>query len=297
MTAPLDQPGQDSATLADRGSAVNASPGIAVAKFAQESGALLESLVQAGAHRYQPARFHYLCALVRRASSQQAPIADILAQRAAAALTAYQQAFSRARRETAVLVGELAMQFPQSAERLRQLLDSGDFRAVGRLATRLRRSATPGLLAGLTAQIADRQAVIAAEGSAGSLEAILRKQELQALNAAAAPGLTEHGRAHTRANPTRELNAVRHFRESLVKINADRLVRQAIEEVPEDSGPLNPQKLVVYTMVTMGQLSPAYLRRLVCYLDTLLWLDQADPGGRQASAKKPGTATPEMESR
>ncbi len=268
-------PDQDPAGISTPEAAADCTPG--------ELGALLRSLVQTGAHRYQPARFHFISTLARRAGEQPGPVADILAQKAAAALADYQKALSQARGETAALVGELVAQFPESAEHLRQLLDSGDFKAVGRLATRLRCSTTRELLTSLTGQISGRQPATAQNCRDSSFDDMLRMQELEMLDSAAATSSQQ-----AKANPPRELNAVRHLRESLVKVNADRLLRQAIEDVPDDCGPLNPQKLVIHTLVTMGELSPAYLRRLVSYLDTLLWLGQADESGERAPAKKPG---------
>ena len=287
MTVPLDQADRESPQLPDHDPAGSASPAVAVDKIPGELGALLTSLVQANAHRYQPVRFHYISTLARRAGEQQAPVAGILEKKAAAALEAYQEALSHARQETAVLVSEAAGQFPEYAEHLQQLFDSCDFRAVGRLAARLRGSATRELLTSLTGQISNGSSAAEENHQDSSFDDILRLQEIETLNSAAAK--TSPGPARAEAQPPRELNAVRQFRESLVKVNADRLIRQAIDAVPDDSGPLNPQMLVIRTLATMGELSPRYLRRLVSYLDTLLWLEQADESGEPASARKPGT--------
>jgi hypothetical protein len=266
-------PDQDPAGISSPEAAADDTPG--------ELGALLRSLVQTGAHRYQPARFHFISTLARRAGEQPGPVADILAQKAATALEDYQKALLQARGETAVLVSKLVAQFPDSAEHLQQLLDSCDFRAVGRLATRVPCSTTRDLLTSLTGQINGRQPATAENCRDCCFDDMLRVQEIEILNSAAATG-SQQGKA----SPPRELNAVRQLRESLVKVNADRLLRQAIEDVPDDCGPLNPQKLVIHTLVTMGDLSPSYLRRLVSYLDTLLWLEKADESGERASAKK-----------
>jgi hypothetical protein len=71
-----------------------------------------------------------------------------------------------------------------------------------------------------------------------------------------------------------ELSSIHYFRESLVRRNADKLVTQAIREIPEGAGPLNSQKLIVQSLASMRDLSPHYLNRFVAYIDTLLWLEQ-----------------------
>lgn len=74
----------------------------------------------------------------------------------------------------------------------------------------------------------------------------------------------------------KELRAARRFYSAMVKLNADKVVTQAIAEVPEECGPLNPQRLATRSLDTMRQLSPHYLSRFVSYIDTLFWLEQAD---------------------
>ncbi len=101
-----------------------------------------------------------------------------------------------------------------------------------------------------------------------SFDDILRQQE-QALT---------RGEGDMSAIGQGQLNAIHHFRESLVKRNADKRVTQLIEEIPEDAGPLNPQKLIVQSLASMRDLSPHYLNRFVAYIDTLLWLEEA--GGK-----------------
>jgi hypothetical protein len=85
-----------------------------------------------------------------------------------------------------------------------------------------------------------------------------------------------------------ELKSVGRFRESLLKRNADKLVTQAIENAPENPGPLNPQILVIHSLATMRDLSPHYMHRFVSYIDTLLWLEQANKQTESAAANKTG---------
>ncbi|MDS1311467.1 DUF2894 domain-containing protein [Marinobacter xiaoshiensis] len=51
-------------------------------------------------------------------------------------------------------------------------------------------------------------------------------------------------------------------------------VRCAIEQAPEDAGPMNAHRLVSLAMAEMQKLSPEYLNRLVKYTDTLMALER-----------------------
>jgi hypothetical protein len=72
-----------------------------------------------------------------------------------------------------------------------------------------------------------------------------------------------------------ELAAARGLRERGTRHQANKVLSQALRDIPSDSGPLNPQRLAVDSMVVMGDLSPRYLNRFVAYIDTLLWLEVA----------------------
>ncbi len=100
-----------------------------------------------------------------------------------------------------------------------------------------------------------------------SLETELQRQEAELLGAPgvdpATPGIPP------------ELKSARHFRAGLVRLHSDRLVEESLQNARPDSGPLNPEKLVVHSLALMRDLSPAYLDRYVSYVDTLFTLGQA----------------------
>ena len=72
-----------------------------------------------------------------------------------------------------------------------------------------------------------------------------------------------------------ELRSIKHFRESWVKLNSERLLAQAIADTPKDAGPLNSHRLAIKSLTAMRDLSPEYLNRFLSYLETLLWLEKA----------------------
>jgi len=86
------------------------------------------------------------------------------------------------------------------------------------------------------------------------------------------------------APPGRELRSAQSFRDTWSRICAEDEVAQAVEQGPENAGPLNSHRLVLHTLALMRDLSPDYLRRFLSHADTLLWLEQAQS---QTRAKPP----------
>lgn len=84
----------------------------------------------------------------------------------------------------------------------------------------------------------------------------------------------------------RELGTLRQFRGAWARLSAEQRLRQALAQVPAQAGPLNSNHLVHRALVTMQEISPAYLQRFVNYVDTLLWLDQQQEAAVTHSAKQ-----------
>ncbi|HEX6363614.1 MAG TPA: DUF2894 domain-containing protein [Albitalea sp.] len=76
-----------------------------------------------------------------------------------------------------------------------------------------------------------------------------------------------------------ELKALRDFRSTWTRLDAERRLTQSLTKVPENAGPLNSYHLVHRTLALMRDASPAYLERFMAYVDALLWLDHATGGG------------------
>lgn len=95
------------------------------------------------------------------------------------------------------------------------------------------------------------------------------------------------GRDKPPARATTELRSTQQLRATIQQQRADKLVRTALQESTTESGPLNAQKLVLSSLAIMQELSPAYLRRFVSYVDTLFWLEKAGPGSTGNSQPKP----------
>lgn len=79
----------------------------------------------------------------------------------------------------------------------------------------------------------------------------------------------------TSARP--ELKAVAAFRSTWAQLAAGRQLSRAVEQAPENAGPLNSHMLVLRALERMQATSPAYLKHFLAYVDTLLRLEQAQP--------------------
>lgn len=220
----------------------------------------LDTLRNAGADRFDPVRFHYLNVLAGRVSEQQGAAKAILTKRLTDELASYRQRFTTAQRVAQALAKRLTAQHPDSADELQQRVASGDFRGVQGLAATLDAGGTSTPLAGLIRYIEHHAPEHAGNGGAAS------------------------------SVPRSELKSLRYFRNTWSKLSVDKQVAQAMEQAPENAGPLNSQHLVLRSLALMRDTSPDYLNRFMSYVDTLLCLDQAIKDSRPA-AKKPVKAT------
>jgi hypothetical protein len=202
----------------------------------------LEALLANGAQRYDPVRFRFIEALSQRAAQQTANVGDILQQKVLAAAQQYQADFDKAHKDAATVLRQGCVEFPDDAAQMQALFDACDYRQLARTAARLRRRGQRAELAPLCDQLTQ------ASG--------------------------DNPNPYDIDNPA-ELKAIGEFRETLAKRNSQKRLNHAIQESPQNSGPLNPQRLVIRSLASMRDLSPQYLNRFISYMDTLLWLEQA----------------------
>jgi len=105
-----------------------------------------------------------------------------------------------------------------------------------------------------------------------TFEAQLRRQEIEALQQA---DDVEAVASLDALLPVGELKALQAMRESWARRSTEKAVAKALQEAPEDAGPLNAHRLVVRSLMAMQDIAPQYLGRFVTYVETLLWLEQA----------------------
>jgi len=197
---------------------------------------------------FDPVRWRFIEALARRSQQHQGEAKRLLDGKLAAALAIYRERFEQQQGEARETIARVAEQFPEAGDELQRLFAAGDFKAIDRLVARLKKRQTS--LADLTRHLAQHSA------PAGDDRPV---QE---------PGARG------------ELKAMRYFRKTWSTLAVARQLTQAIEQAPENAGPLNSHRLVLSSLALMRDISPDYLGRFMSYADTLLWLDQASAKDR-----------------
>lgn len=99
--------------------------------------------------------------------------------------------------------------------------------------------------------------------------------------------------ANTSAGPTRqtpELKSVAYFRNTWSKLSTEQHLTQTLAQAPENAGPMNSQHLVLRSLQVMRDIAPDYLQGFMSYIDTLIWLDCADPTKPAAGRSSSGEA-------
>ena len=249
----------------------------------------LTALLQARADRFDPIRIGCMKALADKALSQRPAVTRLLEHKARQLLSDCLDAYLPARQQAMSLVARVVAETPQAAAEVSRLFESGDFKAVHRLATQTahQESARPGPLAVLT------QSMLRHNGSnefaaPRSLEEELRRQEFELLGATVGlmPGNAGENEGAWRPSAVDELTAMDQFQQSLRQHHSQQRVTRAIEDGPEDPGPLNAQALIIRSLANMRALSPNYANRFVSYMDSLLWLEQAGEAAAPAKRKR-----------
>jgi hypothetical protein len=86
-----------------------------------------------------------------------------------------------------------------------------------------------------------------------------------------------------------DIPALADFRQLWSTLRADSQLRQSVAHATTDAGPLNSTALANRAIALMRELSPAYLRAFLAYVDDLAWLEQMDnasSGAGSAGSKK-----------
>lgn len=103
--------------------------------------------------------------------------------------------------------------------------------------------------------------------------------------------LERKNRPKTKKSPAGpELKSVAIFRNEWSKLSTEQQLTQTLAQAPENAGPMNSQHLVLRSLERMRDTAPDYLQGFMSYIDTLIWLDHADPtrpqAGRGASSER-----------
>ncbi len=224
--------------------------------------ALLERI---GAQRLDPLGFAYLSGLITRCQLAEGPLAEWYGERARQALAQFADALATAREDLITQAQALHQQAPALVPAINTALEHWDRRALARLQRGQAAARAPGPLAELVMQIEALHRDSPLDQDSGALEAQLRQQEQQLM---AEYGLAVEGG---------ELRSARSYRQRMQRSGAEQLLAHSVAEAPEESGPLNPQKLATRALANMQQLSAPASARFVAWLNTLLYLEKLSP--------------------
>lgn len=111
----------------------------------------------------------------------------------------------------------------------------------------------------------------------------------------ATPSPNTQRKVSPRAPRAPELKSVAYFRNTWSKLSAEQQLTQTLAQAPENAGPMNSQHLVLRSLQVMRDIAPDYLQGFMSYVDTLIWLEHADPMRTPAGSDKK-TATPRRKS-
>lgn len=225
---------------------------------------IVASLRMVGADKFDPARFHYIEVLAKRAISHQGRVKLLLDSKLSLALDAFKERFDQAQIDAKETIARGAQQYPHAANDMQRLFVAGDFKALQRLILTLK-----------------------SREQCASLSALVLQLE-QHSHESPETNFPVTGRLRP------ELKTIRNFRNTWAKLSVDKQVSKALEQAPTNAGPINSHMLVLRSLELMRDISPDYLNRFMSYVDTLLCFDQCDkekavaPKKRQAAkaAKK-----------
>jgi hypothetical protein len=227
------------------------------------------------AHRYDPVRFSYVQSMARRMAGKSGSVYTVIEGKALTALAEYRTNLESDRLEAEKMVNHLCSVFPGAEIEIRELFENNEFKKVLQLGRKLhlrqRRTAVSGLKDQITRLAPDFQE----KNHPLSLDDLLWQQERDLIasadNSPAGEDLSQYA-------VKTELRSLKRLKETMMKLNSDRLVMRAFHDLPENSGPHNSQRLATTSLSVLRQISPNYLNRFVSQINTLIWLKLAGEG-------------------
>ncbi len=234
--------------------------------------ARLAKLIESRADRFDPARFSYIAALVRRSAQKPQTVKQCLEQKALAAIEGYQRRFASAQKQAVDRTADSAQAHPGKTEPCHDFPEDNGNQRPAVLTGKMPASRA---LAELRDRICMSKRLVDPLRTDASLDDLLRKKE-EDLIAAAAGSPYEKNSAPPLSNG--EFFALRYFEQTRNTHHAKAVVALAVKNRPDNPGHLNRQMLATRCLCAMQKLSPTYLHRWVGQMETLLWLEDAEVG-------------------
>lgn len=217
--------------------------------------ALLASMRDQGAERSDPAGWHYLHTLARRAAAHGGNVRRLLDDKLDRAAAAFAERFAKARSAAAELLAATTAKHPLAAAELQRLFAGSDFQGLRYMAATLEAREQCAALTELVSQLEPEHP----------------------------PAAHAKSRATPADSPALELKTVRESRATWARMSVDKQLSLAMKQAPKNAGPINSHMLVLRSLAMMQAISPDYLSRVVSYVDTLLLLE---PDEKEVPAKR-----------
>ena len=235
---------------------------------------IFEQLSQGHASNFDPVRFAFIQSLSERLASPQHQDNQALIEKALTGAQQYQVDLNSYRQQANNTLKGLSENFPEHFDVAQTLFEECQFKQLEALSVSLNRQRLNeqnlSELRGLISDINKPSEAVSNTPKQLSIDDILFQQEQNALVAAGdiPPDNTDG------SGEQLVMQSMKQFRESMKHFNIDKIIARAIDEGPENPGPLNPQMLAIKSLTHMRDLSPPYLRRFANYIETLLWLEK-----------------------
>lgn len=116
----------------------------------------------------------------------------------------------------------------------------------------------------------------ASSASESPLQALLQQlaaDPLQYQLPLRAASITSDGIESADVSDTALMPALDEFQQLWSRIRIDSLLRQCLDSLPEDAGPLHSSVLTYRAMALMQEVSPEYLQHFIAYVDALTWME------------------------
>lgn len=210
--------------------------------------ATLETWRTSGADRVNPTRFRFIDALERRAASYDGGARRVLDERLGQLIADYSGEILRAEAEA-------------GAEAEAEANANGAVKNVA-----LARN-TPAAASTIPTETAPCRSPL------GGLVDLLTSRATPAGMQSEAQVAHNVPHAHRRDGSS-DLPILDYFRETWSRVSIDKQLRQSLEQVPDNAGPLNSNSLVHRSLALMRELSPGYLQQFLSYVEALSWMER-----------------------
>ncbi|MFT6102450.1 MAG: hypothetical protein ACJA2B_000892 [Candidatus Endobugula sp.] len=224
----------------------------------------LDVLKQQGAHEYDPVRFCFIESLAHRASEQRDKVRELLEKKAQRTLDDYRLKYSL----SPINIDGVKQKAPpvlevKSEQEEKKQVEQENIPQVITALIALRKILT-----------GDAENIQQGEKQGGSADAIEnfsqllveQDKQMQQQDKSVSSDLTSLSESRLKSSVV--------YQKFQHQKRIDHFIDNALNETPENPGPLNPEILAVRLLKQINELSPEYISRYVGYFETLQWLEQ-----------------------